>query len=50
MKLGELYRLIDGGETERARALRADLAKTLSDDPALVKAQVLLRRREAARP
>ena len=47
-KLDELYRHLDAGDLAAARALHADLAATLSaSDPALVKAEVLLRRREA---
>lgn len=49
-KLEEMHRRMDTGDTEGARALHAELAATLGpDDPALVKADVLLRRREAAR-
>ncbi|WP_437625439.1 AAA family ATPase [Sorangium sp. So ce1151] len=49
-KLDELHRRIDEGDTVGARALHAELSATLSStDPALVKAEVLLRRREAAR-
>ncbi|MFS8064898.1 MAG: AAA family ATPase [Byssovorax sp.] len=47
-KLDELYRVIDAGDSSVARALHTELAATLSaSDPALVKAEVLLRRREA---
>ncbi|KYF76550.1 hypothetical protein BE17_48380 [Sorangium cellulosum] len=49
-KLDELHRRIDEGDTVGARALHEELSATLSStDPALVKAEVLLRRREAAR-
>jgi hypothetical protein len=49
-KLDEMHRRIDAGETAEARALHTELSATLSaTDPALVKAEVLLRRREAAR-
>jgi predicted ATP-binding protein involved in virulence len=49
-KLEEMHRRMDTGDTVGARALHAELAATLGpDDPALVKADILLRRREAAR-
>lgn len=49
-KLEEMHRRMDSGDTAAARALYAELAATLGpDDPALVKAEILLRRREAAR-
>ncbi len=49
-KLDRLYRLLDDGDTASARALYTELAATLGAlDPALVTADVLLRRREAAR-
>lgn len=49
-KIDDLYRRIDEGDTVGARTLYDELAATLSSiDPALVKADVLLRRREAAR-
>ena len=48
--LKALYEHIDEGDTNSARAIYDELAKTLhATDPALVKAEVLLRRREAAR-
>lgn len=48
-KLEEMHRRLDAADTTGARALHAELAATLgADDPALVKAEVLLRRREAA--
>ncbi|WP_437736260.1 AAA family ATPase [Sorangium sp. So ce1335] len=50
VKLDELHRRLDEGDTVAARALHTELSATLSrTDPALVKAEVLLRRREAAR-
>ncbi|KYF83639.1 hypothetical protein BE11_36535 [Sorangium cellulosum] len=50
VKLDDLHRRIDEGDTVGARALHTELSATLSPtDPALVKAEVLLRRREAAR-
>jgi predicted ATP-binding protein involved in virulence len=46
----ELHRRLDAGDTVGARALHEQLASILGvNDPALVKAEVLLRRREAAR-
>jgi predicted ATP-binding protein involved in virulence len=50
-RLEEMYRRMDAGDTTGARAIHAELVATLkADDPALVKADVLLRRREARRP
>jgi predicted ATP-binding protein involved in virulence len=47
-KLAEMHRLLDTGDTPGARALHAEIAATLgADDPALVRAEVLIRRREA---
>ncbi|MEP7125975.1 MAG: AAA family ATPase [Byssovorax sp.] len=49
-RLEEMHRRMDAGDTEGARAIHAELSATLGpDDPALVKADILLRRREAAR-
>jgi predicted ATP-binding protein involved in virulence len=48
-KLEEMRRRMDAGDTAGGRALHDELSATLGpDDPALVKADVLLRRREAA--
>jgi predicted ATP-binding protein involved in virulence len=49
-QLTEMHRRLDAGDVAGARALHEELAKTLKvDDPALVRAEVLIRRREAAR-
>jgi hypothetical protein len=49
-QLGEMHRRLDAGDFAGARALHDGLAETLkADDPALVRAEVLIRRREAAR-
>ena len=48
-KLEEMHRRMDAADTAGARALHTELAATLgADDPALVRAEVLLRRREGA--
>jgi predicted ATP-binding protein involved in virulence len=49
-KLDHLHDLIDQGETVRARELHRELSATLgASEPSLVKAEVLLRRKEAGR-
>ena len=49
-KIDQLYRLIDAGDTGGGCALFTELVSTLGPtDPALVRAEVLLLRREAAR-
>lgn len=49
-QLAEMHGRLDGGDVAAARALHEELAETLkADDPALVRADVLIRRREAAR-